>query len=72
VLVFLLFAVLLVPVVAQSGSLPSQAVTVSQTVQRRDSDPILDDRLSAAAWVELLRRLPVRLWLPWGGWWPGR
>lgn len=72
VLVLFAFTVLLVPVVAQPGSPPSPTVAAENAPQRRDTDPILDDLLSAAEWLELLRRLPVRLWLPWGGWWPLR
>jgi hypothetical protein len=72
VLVVFAFTVLLTPVVAQPDLSSSQAVTGSPVPQRRDSDPILDDRLGPAAWLDILRCVPVGLWLPWGGWWPGR
>jgi hypothetical protein len=72
VLVFFAFTVLLVPVVAQPDLPPSQAATANHVPQRRDSDPILDDRLGPADWLDILRRLPVGLWLSRGGWWPGR
>ena len=72
VLVFFVLTASFVPVIAQPVWPSSQPAAVSQAAQRRDTDPLLDDRLGATLTDELLWRWSTRFWLPWGGWWPER